>query len=49
MKLRGRPRTTLPTTLNQDLKRIKLNKCDIQQLKNKDLEILQEIAVNIYE
>ena len=46
-KFKGRPRTTLPTTLNQDIKRTKLNKYDIKELKNKkDLELLRKIALD---
>ena len=43
-KLKGRPKTTLPTTLSQDIKGTKL-----QQLKNKkDLEKLRKIAMDFY-
>ena len=46
-KFKGRPRTTLPTTLNQDIKRTKLNQYNIRQLKNKkDLEKLRTIAMD---
>ena len=49
-KFKGRPRTTLPTTLNQDIKRTKLTQYNIEQLKTKeDLENLREIAIDRHE
>ena len=49
-KFKGRPRTTLPTTLNQDIKRTKLTQYNTEQLKTKgDLENLREIAIYRHE